>query len=573
GTRSLEQSDVLVVAPYNAQVLTLRATLAAAGMGEVLVGTVDKFQGRQAPVVFVSMTASAVDDVPRGMSFLLNRNRLNVAISRAKFQAVIVRSPALTEYLPATPDGLVELGAFLALSPDTTNSTIVGERYVSTDADVLAGRTIDQTGRYRGIASVLVRPGSAEEVAAILKACKEHGHPVTTQGGRTSMVAGTVTEHDDVLLSTERLTDIGLIDTVDRRIRVGSGLTLAALQQAATKENLQFGVDIGSRDSATLGGMASTNAGGLRTVRYGNMREQVIGLQVVLPDGSIMDRHSDVRADNTGYDLTSLFVGAEGTLGVITALELRLHPVPTHNVAAITGFGSLDQLVEASRIFRDLSGIAALELMDSRLGIPSPVDSPWLLLIELARDSDPTEDLSEALEAAGVAEHAALIAATVPDAIPVLFGHVGEGNLHLNVLRCPDSTALYQPMMTLIAELGGNVSSEHGVGTLKRDYLGMARTPGDIAAMRAVKAAFDPTGYLNPAKFSRDWFAAWNAHDIEAVLEHFDEDAVFTSAYGAQIAPETGGVFSGKQAIRAYWAEALTRNPDLHFEPVGTAAS
>lgn len=122
GTRPLEQSDVLVVAPYNAQVLTLRATLAAAGLGEVLVGTVDKFQGRQAPVVFVSMTASAVDDVPRGMSFLLNRNRLNVAISRAKFQAVIVRSPALTEYLPTTPDGLVELGAFLALSPDETFS-------------------------------------------------------------------------------------------------------------------------------------------------------------------------------------------------------------------------------------------------------------------------------------------------------------------------------------------------------------------------------------------------------------------------------------------------------------------
>lgn len=122
GTRPLEQSDVLVVAPYNAQVLTLRATLAAAGLGEVLVGTVDKFQGRQAPVVFVSMTASAVDDVPRGMSFLLNRNRLNVAISRAKFQAVIVRSPELTEYLPTTPDGLVELGAFLALSPDETFS-------------------------------------------------------------------------------------------------------------------------------------------------------------------------------------------------------------------------------------------------------------------------------------------------------------------------------------------------------------------------------------------------------------------------------------------------------------------
>ncbi|MBN7547211.1 FAD-binding oxidoreductase, partial [Mycobacteroides abscessus subsp. abscessus] len=285
---------------------------------------------------------------------------------------------------------------------------IVGERYVSTDADVLAGRTIDHTGRYLGTASILIRPGTAEEVAEILKVCKERSQAVTTQGGRTSMVAGTVSEHDDVLLSTERLTEIGPIDTVERRVRAGSGVTLAALQQAAAKENLQFGVDIGSRDSATLGGMASTNAGGLRTVRYGNMREQVIGIQVALPDGSIMERHSDVRADNTGYDLTSLFVGAEGTLGVITALELRLHPVPTHSVAALTGFDSLDRLVEASRIFRDLDGIAALELMDSRLGVPSPVDNPWLLLIELARDSDPTDDLAEALEAAGVAEHAAV---------------------------------------------------------------------------------------------------------------------------------------------------------------------
>ncbi|ALR11115.1 oxidoreductase [Mycobacteroides saopaulense] len=425
---------------------------------------------------------------------------------------------------------------------------IVGERYVSTDSDVLAGRVVDHTGRYSGAASVLARPGSAVEVAAILMVCKEQGQAVTTQGGRTSMVAGTVPERNDVLLSTERLAEIGPIDTVDRRVRVGSGVTLAALQQAAAKENLQFGVDIGSRDSATLGGMASTNAGGLRTVQYGNMREQVIGLEVVLPDGSIMERHSDVRADNTGYDLTSLFVGAEGTLGVITALELGLHPVPKQSVAAITGFADLDELVQASRIFRDLNGIAALELMDARLGIPSPVDGPWQLLIELARDNDPTEDLAEALEAAGVAEQAAvgldvtsrerlwqvresiaealgtygpplkfdvalplthidefekrataLIADKVPEAIPVLFGHVGEGNLHLNVLRCPDSTALYQPMMTLIAELGGNVSSEHGVGTLKRDYLGMARTPGDIAAMRAVKEAFDPTGFLNPA--------------------------------------------------------------------------
>ena len=155
---------------------------------------------------------------------------------------------------------------------------------------------------------------------------------------------------------------------------------------------LVFGVDIAARDSATVGGMASTNAGGLRTVRYGNMGEQVIGLDVVLPDGSVVQRHSQVRQDNTGYDLASLFVGAEGTLGVITGLDLRLHPTPTHRVTAICGFADLDDLVEAGREFRDMDGIAALELIDARasaltaehLGVAAPVDGAWQLLIELA---------------------------------------------------------------------------------------------------------------------------------------------------------------------------------------------
>lgn len=433
---------------------------------------------------------------------------------------------------------------------------IVGERYVSTDPDVLEGRVVDHTGRYRGHASALVRPGSAAEVAAVLKSCAQVGHPVTIQGGRTSLVAGTVPEHADVLLSTERLTDIGSVDLDDRRIRCGAGVTLAALQRAASEAGLLFGVDIGSRDSATVGGMASTNAGGLRTVQYGNMGEQVLGVEVALPDGSIMVRRSDVRADNTGYDLTGLFVGAEGTLGVITALDLRLHPIPAHRVAAISGFDTLQALVDASRIFRDLSGIAALELIDARataltaehLGVQTPVAGNWLLLVELARADDPTEDLADALTEAEVADDAAvgldsssrerlwqvresiaevlgiygpplkfdvalplahigeferratsLIADVAPEAIPVLFGHIGEGNLHLNVLRCPDESRLYEPMMNLIADLGGNVSSEHGVGTRKRAYLGMARDEADIAAMRTVKAAFDPSGYLNPA--------------------------------------------------------------------------
>jgi FAD/FMN-containing dehydrogenase len=439
-----------------------------------------------------------------------------------------------------------------------TLADIVGRRHVSTDPDVLAARSVDHTGRYRGRASMLVRPASTEQVAEVLRACRDAGAHVTVQGGRTSLVAGTVPEHDDVLLSTELLTELGEVDVIERRIVAGAGVTLAAVQRAAAAAGLLFGVDLAARDTATVGGMASTNAGGLRTVRYGNMGEQVLGLDVALPDGTVLRRHSRVRRDNTGYDLTSLFVGAEGTLGVITGLELRLHPTPAHRITAICGFADLDALVAAGRVFRDLDGIAALELIDGRAttltaehaGVPAPVDGAWLLLIELAAGTDPTALLADALDglplagepavgvdaaaqqrlwrvrealadvlgvygpplkfdvslplsaiAAFAGEAAALIRSHAAEAIPVLFGHVGEGNLHLNVLRCSAAAErdLYAAMMELIARLGGNVSSEHGVGTRKRDYLGMSRTAADIAAMRAVKQAFDPTGYLNPA--------------------------------------------------------------------------
>jgi FAD/FMN-containing dehydrogenase len=437
---------------------------------------------------------------------------------------------------------------------------IVGPGHVSADPDVLDGRSVDHTGRYRGRAGLLVRPGSADEVTAVLRACRDAGTCVTVQGGRTSLVAGTVPEHDDVLLSTERLRDVGEVDVVERRIRVGAGVTLAEVQRAATAAGLGFGVDLAARDSATVGGMASTNAGGLRTVRYGNMGEQVIGLDVALPDGTIVRRHSQVRMDNTGYDLASLFIGAEGTLGVITGVDLRLHPAPHSRVTAICGFDDLDALVEAGRAFREMDAIAALELIDARAsaltaehaGVAAPVEGAWQLLIELAGDTDQTGRLAEALEDTRLAGEPAvgvdaaaqqrlwqvreavaevlgtygpplkfdvslplsaipafasqavdLVAEHASDAIPVLFGHVGEGNLHLNVVRCALDAdrehALYSAMMALIARLGGNVSSEHGVGTRKRDYVSMSRTDSDIAAMRAIKAAFDPTGYLNPA--------------------------------------------------------------------------
>src|SRR5690606_24953668 len=386
----------------------------------------------------------------------------------------------------------------MTATPAGRLAQIVGPAHVSTDPDVLAGRSVDHTGRYRGRATALVRPDDTAEVAAVLRTCRDAGSHVTVQGGRTSLVAGTVPEHDDVLLSTERLTDIGPVDTVERRVWAGAGVTLAALQHTAAAAGLTFGVDLAARDTATVGGMAATNAGGLRTVRYGNMGEQVLGLEVALPDGSVLRRHSAVRRDNTGYEA----------------------------------------LIAAGRARRDTPGMAALEPIDARiarlaaehLGVAVPAPGDWLLLVELTSlgdaDDDQTERLAVALDqldlagepAVGVdsaarqrlwrvrestaevlgvhgppvkfdvslppaaiprfaAEAAAIVGRHAAQAIPVLFGHIGEGNLHLNVLRCtPDEErALYPAMMDLIAGCGGNVSSEHGVGTRKRDYLGMSR--------------------------------------------------------------------------------------------------
>ncbi|MDQ1319058.1 MAG: hypothetical protein QG655_301 [Actinomycetota bacterium] len=435
---------------------------------------------------------------------------------------------------------------------------IVGAAHVSTDPDVLATRSVDWTGRYRGTAAALVRPGNAGEVAAVLRACRDAGAPVTVQGGRTSLVAGTVPEHDDVLLSTERLTDVGEVDQAGRTLTAASGVTLAAAQRVAAAAGLRIGVDLAARDSATIGGMASTNAGGLRTVRYGNMAEQVLGLQVALPDGSLLRRHARVRCDNTGYDLTRLFVGAEGTLGVITEVELRLHRIPAHRIVALCGFADLPSLLTAARRLGDLETVAALELVDGgaaalgaeRLNLEVPVTGTWLLLVELAGDTDQGDLLAASLDGAALtgepavgldtagmqrlwqvreslaevvglfgpplkfdvalpvpavaafaARAAALTARVAPSARAVLFGHIGEGNLHLNLLGCSadEEAAIYPEMMALIAAHDGNVSSEHGVGSRKRAYLSMSREPTDIAVMRSIKAALDPTGFLNPA--------------------------------------------------------------------------
>lgn len=446
---------------------------------------------------------------------------------------------------------------------------VVGDGHVTTDRDVLASLATDHTGRWSGRASARVRPADSAEVSAVLTACRERGVNVTVQGGRTSLVAGTVPEHDDVLLSTERLVDIGDVDRDELRVTVGAGVTLARLHKVAADAGFLFGVDIASRDSATIGGMVATNAGGLHTVRYGNMSAQVAGLEVVLPDGTIVQRHPQVRSDNSGYDLLSLWSGSEGTLGVVTAVDVRLRPEPSHRVCALAGFDTLEDVIAAGRTLLSSDGVDALELIDGRglqlarehLDAEVPTGPAWFVLVEFSGNHDRTDELATALsqcavhgepavgvDAAGrqrvwaarevfadlvglfgppvkfdaalplntladfTHEAVAVVNELVPDAIPVLFGHLAEGNIHFNVLRCPDDTALYPAILDLVRKHRGNVSSEHGVGALKRNYLDLSLTHADIAAMWTLKCAFDPENFLNPAVLFPDSYRLPDSH-------------------------------------------------------------
>ncbi len=215
-------------------------------------------------------------------------------------------------------------------------AAIVGASHVSTDP-MTCSTAQRRPPAVTGAAGVLVRPGSDEDVAAVLRICRDAGVYVTVQGGRTSLVAGTVPGHDDVLLSSERLSDIGEVDVVERRAHAGAG-------PRWPRCNARRPPRVWCSASTWPHGIRRPSAarhrpthGGLRTVRYGNMGEQVLGLDVALPDGSLVRRHSEVRSDSTGYDLASLFVGAEGTLGVITGLDLRLHPTPAHRSPPLAG--------------------------------------------------------------------------------------------------------------------------------------------------------------------------------------------------------------------------------------------
>ncbi len=431
--------------------------------------------------------------------------------------------------------------------------------HVLTDPDLKASYETDWTQRFTGSALCVVRPGSTAEVAEVLRVCASEGLKVTVQGGNTGLVGGGVPAGGDVLLSLSRLSTVGSVDPASAQVTVGAGVTLAALQGIAREAGFDFGVDLAARDSATVGGLIATNAGGIRVLRYGSMRQQVVGLTAVLPDGSVISRMAGLEKDGTGYDLMGLIAGSEGTLAVVTEARVRLVPRFKARAVALLAFSSTQAAVDVLPGLRaSLPSLAAAELFyapglalvrkHGGLAAPFPEEHEAYLLVECADLTDPTGLLVEAVEAAEglvdarIADDAAgqralwayrethtesisaegvpvkldvsvpvtslpslvdrlapTIAAVVPSARAIVFGHVNEGNLHVNVLDAGDlHEEVSDAVLRLVASLDGSISSEHGVGRAKVPWLGLSRSTVEIDTMRSIKTALDPRGLLNP---------------------------------------------------------------------------
>ncbi|MFC7616128.1 FAD-binding oxidoreductase [Actinokineospora soli] len=432
----------------------------------------------------------------------------------------------------------------------------VGAEHVLTEPDLLAGYESDWTGRFTGRALAVVRPADRDEVAAVLRACAAEGVGVVPQGGNTGLVGGGVPRGGEVVLSTARLTALGEVDRVSGQVTAGAGVRLADLRAHAAATGLDFGVDIAARDSATVGGMVATNAGGLRVVRWGPMRDQVVGVEAVLSDGRVVGSLSGLEKDSTGYDLARGLVGSEGTLAVVTAVRLRLVPALPHRAAALLGLPSTAAAVAAVGALRGplLSAVEVcyadgVALVREHRGLPAPLprDCPVYLLVEYAGEHDPTDELGAALAAvpdlvdtalavdgtarrrlwayreghteavnalgvpvkldvavpparAAVFETAvrAAVSAAAPGARLVLFGHLAEGNFHVNVVGAPDERAVSDAVLRAVAAEGGSISAEHGVGVAKAPWLHLTRTAAERDLYAAVKRAWDPSGILNP---------------------------------------------------------------------------
>ena len=458
-------------------------------------------------------------------------------------------------------------------------ATLLGPAGVLTDPADIAPALSDWRSLYQGKAMAVLRPASTEQVAACVKACAAAGIPIVPQGGNTSMVGGATPSEDgrSVVLSLARMNRIRALDPVDMTMTAEAGVVVKIAQDAAAEANCLFPLSFGGEGTATVGGVLSTNAGGNTTVRYGNARELMLGLEVVLPDGQIWNGLRRLRKDNTGYALRHLFVGAEGTLGIVTAATLRLFARPRANEVLFCSVRDEDAALNVFRRFReaDETAIRAFEYMSGVgvdfavkhiPGVTLPVAdrADHYILVDLAStraDAD-LQGLAEQVLGAAMEEGEVLDAviggneakrqaiwrireehpeaqrkegasvkndvsvpvskvpelirrasaacvALIPGTRPVPFGHMGDGNIHMNLEQPVDmdgaeflarSHDIMDTVNEVVRELDGSFSAEHGIGRLKTDMMEAWRGGAELDAMQRIKAALDPAGIMNPGK-------------------------------------------------------------------------
>lgn len=468
-----------------------------------------------------------------------------------------------------------------APTPELLNALtrVVGEANAIRAGDAAQEKYLcEWRDRYVGVSPLVVRPKTSAEVAAILMLCNQARVGVVPQSGNTGLVGGQIPHEDgtEIVLSLDRMTAIRNVDADGFTLTAEAGVTLATVQDTARAAGLMFPLSMASEGSACLGGNLATNAGGIAVLAHGTARSLVLGVEAVLADGRILAGLSSLKKDNTGYDLRDLFIGSEGTLGVITAATVRLTAPPRDIATAFVTLPSMDALVPLFRLVHRLAGssLTAFEFMSARAmefavkhgtaaGIVADTSAPCSALLEVSTaEPDRAGPLIEALlttateamlvsdvrlavsaaqqsalwrlreqmsevqkfEGGSIKHDVSLPIDRVPEflvraevivsrlcegARPVPFGHLGDGNVHYNVSQPQGMDTskfldLWDPMSeaihTLVIDMGGSISAEHGIGRMKRGELQRLKDPVALELMRAIKFAFDPNGILNPGK-------------------------------------------------------------------------
>lgn len=458
---------------------------------------------------------------------------------------------------------------------------LLGPRGLTRDPELLTPWLTDWRGRFTGAAIGLASPASAQELSALVALCARHGVPIVPQGGNSGMSGGATPDASGtaLLVSLRRMNAIRAIDPATQTATCEAGVVLQVLHEAAEDQGLRFPLSLGGKGSATVGGLIATNAGGTQVLRHGSMRALVLGLEAVLPDGRIYSALTPLKKDNRGFDLKQLFIGSEGTLGIVTAATLRLVPQIADRVviwAGVSGIQAARRLLlhceaamgnalEGFEVLPQSSLEAVLtHLPDARA--PLADSHPWHVLIEVVANAaggatlrDEAETMLASAFEAGLLADAAIAAseaqaeafwllresvapaerakgaavqhdiavpvAAMPDfldmAVPTIktefpgvhalgFGHLGDGNIHFHVIAPPgsdraaweagDGKAISRRVHDLVAQWGGSISAEHGIGQLKVSELERLGDPVALDLLRQVKAALDPRGLLNPGK-------------------------------------------------------------------------